>query len=209
MPNTIEPKSNPVRSRLTQLLLPEKHKESNRHRKVHQQRQPKRRFPESRHSAGREIREDGARTNLIRRRGPRQYSSNGAKHLSRNEREEDVEARQGLQQYHAEPDTLHRIQHPEPKPQAPARNRGRGRTAGPREVEADVRGSPEHLRPARGAEAHGEDGQDPRVGGGEEGEDVEEGCPDDNEEEDDEEADGPGGDVLRGPEVEPVAAVGC
>ena len=43
--------------------------------------------------------------------------------------------------------------------------------------------------------------------GGEEGEDVEETRPDDDEEEDDEDGDGPGGYVLRGPEVEPVAAV--
>ena len=198
-----------TRSRLTQLLLAEEHEESNRHRQIHQQRQPKRRLPEPRHGAGREIREDGAGTNLIRRRGPRQNGRNGAEDLRRDEREEDVEARQGLQQYHAEPDPLHRVQHPEPEPQAAARDRGRGGAAGPGEVEADVGGAPEHLRPARGAEAHGEDGQDPRVGGGEDGEDVEEGGPDDDEEEDDEEADGPGGDVLGGPEVEPVAAVGC
>lgn len=197
------------RSRLAQLLLPEKHEEAHRHRKVHQQRQPKRRITQPWHRAGREIRKHGAGANFIRRRGPRQNGRNGAKDLSRDEGEEDVEARQGLQQYHAEPDPLHRVQDPEPKPQTPARDRGGGRTAGPGQVEADVGDAPEHLRPARGAEAHGEDGQDPRVGGGEEGEDVEEGGPDDDEEEDDEEADGPGGDVLGGPEVEPVAAVGC
>ena len=120
-----------------------------------------------------------------------------------------MEARQSLQQYHAESDALHRVQDPEPKPQAPTSDRGRGRAAGPGEVEADVGGPPEHLRPARSAEAHGEDGQDPRVGGREDGEDVKKGGPDDDEEEDDEEANGPGGDVLGGPEVEPVAAVGC
>ena len=43
--------------------------------------------------------------------------------------------------------------------------------------------------------------------GGKDGEDVEESSPDDDEEEDDEDGDGPGGDVLGGPEVEPVAAV--
>ena len=196
------------RSRLAQLFLPEKHKEAHRHRKVHQQRQPKRRIPKSRHRTRREIRKDGAGPNLIRRRGPRQDSRNGAEDLRRDEREEDMEARQGLQQDHAEADPLHRVQDAEPEPQAAARDGGGGRTAGPGQVEADVGGAPEHLGPARGAEAHGEDGQDPRVGGGEEGEDVEEGGPDDDEEEDDEEADGPGGDVLRGPEVEPVAAVG-
>ena len=46
------------------------------------------------------------------------------------------------------------------------------------------------------------------MGGGEDGEDVEEGGPDDDEEEDYEDGDGPGGHVLGGPEVEPVAAVG-
>lgn len=44
---------------------------------------------------------------------------------------------------------------------------------------------------------------------GEEGEDVEETCPDDDEEEDHEDADGPGGDVLGRPEIEPVATVWC
>ena len=128
----------PVRSRLTQLLLPEKHEESNRHRKVHQQRQPKRRFPESGHRASREIGEDGAGANLIWRRGPGQNGSNGTKDLCSNERKEDVEARQGLQQYHAESDALHRVQDTEPKPQAPTRDRGRGRATGPGQVEADV-----------------------------------------------------------------------
>ena len=195
-------------SRLTQLLFPEKHKEPNGNRQIHQQRQPKRRLAKSRHGAGREIREDGARTNLIRRRGAREDGGDGTEHLRGDEGEEDVEAGQGLQQDHAESDPLHRVQDAEPEPEAAARDGGGGRAAGPGQVEADVGGAPEHLGPARGAEAHGEDGQDPRVGGGEEGEDVEEGGPDEDEEEDDEEADGPGGHVLGGPEVEPIAAVG-
>ena len=119
-----------------------------------------------------------------------------------------MEARQRLQQNHAEADPLRRVQDAEPEPQTPARDGGGGGPAGPGQVEADVGGAPEHLGPAGRAEAHGEDGQDPRVRGREEGEDVEEGGPDDDEEEEDEEADGPGGDVLGGPEVEPVAAVG-
>lgn len=119
-----------------------------------------------------------------------------------------MEARQGLQEDHAEPDALHGVEDPEPEPQTPARDGGRGGATGPREVEADVRRPPQHLRPAGGAEAHGEDGEDPGVGFGEEGEDVEEGGPDDDEEEDHEDGDGPGGDVLGGPEVEPVATVG-
>ena len=46
------------------------------------------------------------------------------------------------------------------------------------------------------------------MAGGEGGEDVEEGGPDADEEDGDEDGDLPGGDVLAGPEVEPVAAVG-
>ena len=198
----------PIESRLAQLLLAEKHEEPHRHRQVHQQRQPKRRISKPRHRPRREIRKHSPRTNLIRRRGPCQDSGNGAQDLRRDEREEDMEAGQGLQQDHAEADSLHGVQDAEPEPEAAARDGGGGGPAGPGQVEADVGGAPEHLGPARGTEAHGEDGQDPRVGGGEEGEDVEEGGPDDDEEEDDEETDGPGGDVLRGPEVEPVAAVG-
>ena len=129
--------------------------------------------------------------------------------MGRNEREEDVEARQGLQQYHAESNTLHRVEDSKPQPQTPARNRGRGGASGPGEIEADVGYSPEHLCPAGGAEAHGEDGEDPGVRGGEEGADVEQGGPDDDEEEDYQDGNGPGGDMLGGPEVEPIAAVGC
>lgn len=46
------------------------------------------------------------------------------------------------------------------------------------------------------------------MGGGEVGEEVEDGGPDGNKEEDDKKGDAPGGDMLRGPEVQPVATVG-
>jgi hypothetical protein len=119
-----------------------------------------------------------------------------------------MEARQRLQQDHAEPDALHRVQHAEPEPEGAAGDGGGDGAAGPGDVGADVGGAPEHLGPARGAEAHGEDGEDPGVVGREAGEEVEEEGPDGDEEEEDEEGDGVGGEVLRGPEVEPVAAVG-
>lgn len=125
-------------SRLTQLLLPEKHKESNRHGQIHQQCHPEPRFPKPWHGAGREIGEDITGANLIGRCCPRQDGGDGTEHLSRNEREENVEASQRLQQYHAEPDALHGIQDTKPQPQTPARDGGRGGTARPGEVEADV-----------------------------------------------------------------------
>ena len=46
------------------------------------------------------------------------------------------------------------------------------------------------------------------MGGAEAAEDVEEEGPDNDEEEEDQKDDGPGGRVLRRPEVEPVAPVG-
>ena len=46
------------------------------------------------------------------------------------------------------------------------------------------------------------------MAGGEGGEDVEEGGPDADEEDGDEDGDLPGGYVLAGPKVKPVAAVG-
>ncbi len=44
---------------------------------------------------------------------------------------------------------------------------------------------------------------------GEEGEDVEKGRPNDDKEEDHEDGDGPSGNVLGGPEVEPITTIGC
>ena len=119
-----------------------------------------------------------------------------------------MEAGEGLQQDHAEADALDGVEDAEPEPVAAAHDGGGGGPAGPGHVRADVGGAPEHLGPARGAEADGEDGQDPAVGCGQAGEEVEEGGPDEDEEEEHEQEDGVGGHVLGGEEVEPVAAVG-
>ena len=69
-----------------------------------------------------------------------------------------MDPRQRLQQNHAEPDPLDRVQHPEPQPQTAAHERAGDVPARPGDVEADVAGAPEHLAPSRGAKADGEDG---------------------------------------------------
>lgn len=46
------------------------------------------------------------------------------------------------------------------------------------------------------------------MGGGQVSEEIEDGGPDANEEENDEDGDAPGRDMLRGPEIQPIAAVG-
>ena len=83
--------------------------------------------------------------------------------MCRNERKRDVDPRQRLQQYHAEADPLQRIQNAEPKPKTAADEGAGDGAAGPGDVLADVGDAPEHLAPAGGAEADGEDGEDPAV----------------------------------------------
>ena len=119
-----------------------------------------------------------------------------------------MDPRQRLEQNHAEPDPLHRVQDPKPEPQAPTYERAGDAAPGPGDILADIRRSPEHLAPSRGAEADGEDGQDPAVVFGKHGEEEEEAGPDEAEEGDDEEDDLVGFGVVGGPEVAPVAAVG-
>ena len=195
-------------SRLAQLLLAEEHEEAHRNGQLKQERDPKPGLPQARPGIGREIREHVPGPDGIGRGGAGQDRGHGAQHLARQQGEEDMEARHRLQQDHAEADALQRVEHAEPEPEGPARERGRDGPARPGHVGADVGGRPEELGPAGRAQAHGEDGQDPRVRGREPGEDVEEQRPDEDEEEDDEEGDGPGGSVRGRPEVEPVAAVG-
>ena len=115
---------------------------------------------------------------------------------------------QRLQQDHTKSDPLQRVQDAEPEPQTPSDEGAGDGAAGPGDVLADVGDAPEHLAPARSAEADGEDGKDPAVVFGEDAEEPEEGGPDEDEEEDDEADDLPGFGVVRTPEVAPVAAVG-
>ena len=119
-----------------------------------------------------------------------------------------MKPRERLQQNHAESNPLHRVQHPEPQPQRAADDCAGDGRPGPRHPEAHAGRGPQHLAPARGPQADGEHGKDPGVAFGEGGEGPEEGGPEADEEGEDEEGDGPGGGVLRGPEVFPVAAVG-
>ncbi len=82
-----------------------------------------------------------------------------------------MDARQGLEEDHAEADALHGVQHAEPEPQAAADEGAGDGAAGPGDVLPDVGGAPEQLTPSRGAEADGEDGEDPGVVFGEDAED--------------------------------------
>ncbi|KUI53016.1 hypothetical protein VP1G_10559 [Cytospora mali] len=79
----------------------------------------------------------------------------------------------------------------------------------PGDVPAHAGDTPEHLRPAGGAETDGEDGQEPRVLVGEEREAVQHDGPEHDEEAQGEQEHAPAWDVLRAEEERPVAAVGC
>jgi hypothetical protein len=72
---------------------------------------------------------------------------------------------QGLQENDTEPETLDRIQHTQPEPDTAGRESSSGIAAGdPGEVVADSGDTPPDLGPAGGAQAAGEDGEEPTVG---------------------------------------------
>jgi len=176
----------PSHLRLTQLLLPKKRKEPHTNPHLQHQRDPEPALPQPLQHAGREIREHIPGANFIRRRRTRQDSRDGAEDLRRDERKRDVDARQRLQQDHAEADALHGIEEAEPQPQRAAEQRGRDGPPGPREIQPDGRRAPQHLAPARRAEADGENGQDPRVRLAERREHPQDGGPGEDEEDEDE-----------------------
>ena len=88
--------------RLTQLLLPKERTESNRHRQLQQQSDPKPGRSQALARIDAQVRKHAPWAEFIRRRGTRNNSRQGAEHLGRDERKEDVEAGEGLEEYHAE-----------------------------------------------------------------------------------------------------------
>lgn len=146
------------------MLLPEKHKRQNINRQLRQQGDPKPRILQAGRDAQAEIRKHRPWTNVVRGEAARANRRDGAQDLRRDEGEGDVETGEGVQQDHAEADALEGVEHAEPEPQGAAGDgRADGAAARPRHVQAETRHAPEHLAPARRAEADGEDGQDPRV----------------------------------------------
>lgn len=105
-----------------------------------------------------QIRKHRAGPILVRRRRPRHNRRHAPQHLRTHERKHNMEPRQRLQQYHPESYALYRIQHTEPQPERATEERARHRGAHPGHPEAHARGAPQHLAPARSAEADGEDG---------------------------------------------------
>lgn len=99
------------------------------------------------------------------------------------------------------------VENAEPEPEGAADQGAVQRGGGPGEPGGHAGGGPEDLGPARGAEADGEDRDDPGVVGGEFAEEGEEGGPDSDEEGEDQQRDRPWWGVVAGPEVAPVAAV--
>ena len=126
-------------------------------------------MPQPRYALEREIGKHRSRTQSIRRRSSRHDRGQRADGLGGDQHEGDVESGQRLQEQHAEADALEGIEDAEPEPEAAAEEGAGGVAAAqdPGDVQADVGGGPEHLAPARGAEADGEDGDDPAVEFGE------------------------------------------
>ena len=103
-----------------------------------------------------EVGEDGAGAVSIGTDGLGDDGCGGADDLCGDQGEGDVETGQSGEEDHAETDALEGVEDAEPEPETAAgEDRGDG-AAGPRQVVAESGGAPEHLCPARGAEADGE-----------------------------------------------------
>lgn len=147
-------------SRFEELTFPEIDEKANRDDQLEEQGDPEPVLPQPVQCVECEVREDRAWPCGIRRAGPGGDGRDRSNHLGEDEGEGDVEARQGLKEDHAEPDSLDGIQHAHPTPQRPPQYRTESRGP-PGDVEADPADTPERLAPSRSAEADGEDGDDP------------------------------------------------
>lgn len=104
-----------------------------------------------------------------------------------------MKSRERLEEGHAEADTLDGIEDAKPEPGCDREERAK--RAGPSEVVADAGEGPEHLAPARRAEADRKDGQEPRMDLGVPRQGQEDKRPDADEEDEDEDKDGPDRDA--------------
>ena len=118
-----------------------------------------------------------------------------------------MDARERLQEDHAEADALQGVQDAEPEPQTASNEGGSDGPTGPGNVLADVGGAPEHLAPSGRAQTDGEDGQDPRMIFAKDAEEPEEGGPHDAEEQNAEKHDLPWLSEIARPQISPVTTV--
>ena len=150
------------RSRLEQLLLPEKQKEPNTNDQLAEQCNPEPAFRQCLCNMQTEVGKHVSRPRRIRRTGSCSDRRQTPDHLGSHKREDDVEASQRLQEDHAEPDTLHSVEDTQPEPEGAA-EKGTGCRSAPGHVDAERGCAPEHLAPSGRAEADGEDREDPGV----------------------------------------------
>lgn len=92
-------------SRLRQLLLPEPPEEARTHDDLRNQADPEPRFFQT-VQTNRQIREDGAGTSGVGSAGASDDGGDGSQDLRTHQGEDDVEARQRLEEDHAEADAL-------------------------------------------------------------------------------------------------------
>jgi hypothetical protein len=113
---------------------------------------------------------------LLPRDGWPSYDDNdGTQHLGEGESRADVETREGLEENHAQTDTLDSIEDTQPEPQGNA-DPGSS-TSRPWNVQSNRGDTPDHLAPARRTDTNRKDGKEPRVDLTEPGEECEEGSP--------------------------------
>lgn len=103
----------PASLRLRQLLLPEPAEEARAHDDLRNQSDPEPCFFQTVETHG-QVWEDGAGTSGIGRAGASDDGGDGTQNLCAHQGEHDVEASQRLEEDHAEPDTLDRVEGSEP-----------------------------------------------------------------------------------------------
>ncbi|GKT65804.1 hypothetical protein ColTof3_13143 [Colletotrichum tofieldiae] len=153
-----------------------------------------------------DIGEDGRRSDLVGRRGASEHGENGTENLRPDTGRGDVDTGQRQHENHTDTRTLEAVENAEPQPKDAAEDGTGDDASGPRHVDADPRGAPPDLGPARGPEADGEHGEQPRVALAGLGQAPEDQSPDDDEEEQGQDDHAPHGHVLGREEEEPVSS---
>jgi len=84
-----------------------------------------------------------------------------AQHLGEGQSRADMETREGLEEDHAQTNTLDGIEDPQPEPQR--KTDPGSSTSRPWNVQSDGGDAPEHLAPTRRTDTNCEDGKEPRM----------------------------------------------
>lgn len=149
--------------------------------------------------------EDIARTDLVWSCSSSEHDNTRTDELRKRQCHTNVQSREGLQQDHAQADTLDSIKDTKPEPRADTDVRTGAPT--PWKIETHAGGTPPHLTPSRTPETNGEDGKKPRVNLGITDKDTKEKTPDTDKEDGNHDDHRPFGNTRLRPEILPASTI--